>query len=48
MQLAVAIAGNRLQPAVVHPLSLIEQEDYAFDSTPTEADRVNPSRAGLA
>jgi len=32
MQLAVAIAGNRLQPAVVHPLSLIEQEDY--DSTP--------------
>jgi Kef-type K+ transport system membrane component KefB/nucleotide-binding universal stress UspA family protein len=41
LQLAVAIAGSRLQPAVVHPLSLVElDEDYAFDSTPTEADRL--------
>lgn len=44
MQLAVAIAGSRLQPAVVHPLSLIEQEDYAFNSTPTEADRLIQAR----
>jgi len=26
LQLAVAIAGSRLQPAVVHPLSLVELE----------------------
>lgn len=46
MQLAVAIAGNQLQPAVVHPLSLIElQEDYAFDSTPVEADRLIQERS---
>lgn len=45
MQLAVAIAGNQLQPAVVHPLSLIEiQEDYAFTSTPVEADRLIQNR----
>ncbi len=45
MQLAVAIAGNRLQRAVVHPLSLIElQEDYAFNSTPVEADRLIQNR----
>ena len=45
MQLAVAIAGSRLQPAVVHPLSLIElQEDYAFRSTPDEADRLIQER----
>lgn len=44
MQLAVAIAGNKL-PAVVHPLSLIElQEDYAFTSTPVEADRLIQNR----
>lgn len=45
MQLAVAIAGSRLQPAVVHPLSLIElQEDYAFKSMPDEADRLIEQR----
>ena len=41
LQLAVAIAGNRLQPAIVHPLSLIQlEEDYVFQNTPTEADRL--------
>jgi nucleotide-binding universal stress UspA family protein len=45
MQLAVAIAGSRLQPAIVHPLSLIEiEENYAFDSTPGEADRLIQQR----
>lgn len=39
INLALAIAGTR-QPAVVHPLSLVEiQENYAFSSTPLEADR---------
>ena len=45
MQLAVAIAGNRLQPAVVHPLSLVElNDDYAFRSTPDEAERLIQER----
>lgn len=45
LQLAVAIAGNNLQPAVVHPLSLIElEEDYLFQSTPLEADRLIEKR----
>ena len=45
MQLAVAIAGDKLQKSVVHPLSLIElQEDYAFNSTPAEADRLIQNR----
>lgn len=45
MQLALAIAGNQLQSAVVHPLSLIElQEDYAFTNTPVEADRLIQNR----
>ncbi len=45
LQLAVAIAGSKLQPAVVHPLSLIElQEDYLFQSTPVEAERVIEAR----
>lgn len=45
MQLAVAIAGNRLQKGIVHPLSLVEiEEDYAFGSTPTEADRLIQQR----
>jgi len=44
LQLAVAIAGNSLQPAVVHPLSLIELEEYAFDSTPDEANRLIQER----
>jgi Kef-type K+ transport system membrane component KefB/nucleotide-binding universal stress UspA family protein len=40
VQLAGAIAGTRVQTAVVHPLSLIQlQEDYAFESTPLEAER---------
>jgi nucleotide-binding universal stress UspA family protein len=45
MQLAVAIAGSRLQRGVVHPLSLIElQDDYAFRSTPGEAERLIQQR----
>ncbi|WGV24888.1 cation:proton antiporter [Halotia branconii] len=41
LQLAVAIALNHRQAAVVNPLSLIElEEDYAFDSTPVEANRL--------
>ncbi|WP_088890079.1 cation:proton antiporter domain-containing protein [Leptolyngbya ohadii] len=40
VQLATAIAGTQLQQAIVNPLSLIQlQEDYAFESTPLEADR---------
>jgi Kef-type K+ transport system membrane component KefB/nucleotide-binding universal stress UspA family protein len=52
LQLAVALAlppagteGRDLQSAAVHPLSLIElNEDYAFESTPAEADRVIQER----
>jgi Kef-type K+ transport system membrane component KefB/nucleotide-binding universal stress UspA family protein len=45
LQLAVAIAGTKMQPAAVHPLSLIElQEDYVFESTPAEAERVIQAR----
>jgi nucleotide-binding universal stress UspA family protein len=45
VQLAVAIAGTWLPPAVVHPLSLIElEEDYVFQSTPAEADRLIQQR----
>ncbi|MBD2496962.1 cation:proton antiporter [Nostoc sp. FACHB-280] len=41
VQLAVALGLNYKQPAVVNPLSLIElQEDYAFESTPVEAERL--------
>lgn len=41
LQLAAEIAGTRLQTAIVHPLSLIQlEEDYLFESTPIEADRV--------
>jgi Kef-type K+ transport system membrane component KefB/nucleotide-binding universal stress UspA family protein len=44
INLALAIAGTR-QPAVVHPLSLVEiQENYAFASTPLEADRLVEKR----
>jgi Kef-type K+ transport system membrane component KefB/nucleotide-binding universal stress UspA family protein len=40
LDLAVAIAGN-YSDAVVHPLSLIElEEDYLYQSTPDEADRL--------
>lgn len=39
LQLALAIAGNH--SAVVNPLSLIElDEDYLFESTPEEANRI--------
>ncbi len=45
VQLAVAIAINYQQPTVVNPLSLIElQEDYAFESTPIEAERLIQER----
>jgi Kef-type K+ transport system membrane component KefB/nucleotide-binding universal stress UspA family protein len=52
LQLAVALAlppavteGKDLQSAAVHPLSLIElDEDYAFESTPAEADRIIQER----
>ncbi|MDF5712750.1 MAG: cation:proton antiporter [Rhizonema sp. NSF051] len=41
VQLAAAIAINHQHPAIVHPLSLIElEEDYAFESTPVEAQRL--------
>jgi Kef-type K+ transport system membrane component KefB/nucleotide-binding universal stress UspA family protein len=40
LQLGGAIAGTQLQTAVVHPLSLVQlEEDYAFESTPLEAER---------
>lgn len=45
VQLAVAIAVNYQQSAVVNPLSLIElQEDYAYESTPVEANRLIAQR----
>lgn len=45
VQLAVAIALNYRQAAIVHPLSLIEfDEDYAFESTPDEANRLIAQR----
>ena len=44
-QPAVGIALNYRYPAIVNPLSLIEfQEDYAFESTPVEADRLIAQR----
>ncbi|RAM50749.1 MAG: sodium:proton antiporter [Hapalosiphonaceae cyanobacterium JJU2] len=48
VQLAVAIAINHQQPAIVNPLSLIElQEDYAYESTPVEANRLIQERRQL-
>jgi len=52
LQLAVSLAqpaagmgGSDLQSAAVHPLSLIElSKDYAFESTPAEADRIIQDR----
>ncbi len=45
VQLAVSIALNYRYPAIVNPLSLIEfEEDYAFESTPVEADRLIAQR----
>jgi len=41
LQLAAAIAFSARQPAIINPLSLIElEEDYAFESTPVEANRL--------
>jgi Kef-type K+ transport system membrane component KefB/nucleotide-binding universal stress UspA family protein len=41
VQLASALALNYHQPALVHPLSLIElPEDYAYDGTPIEAEKI--------
>jgi Sodium/hydrogen exchanger family len=40
-----AIALNNQQPTAVYPLSLIEfSEDYAFESTPVEANRLIEER----
>jgi nucleotide-binding universal stress UspA family protein len=45
LQLATAIAVNNRQPAIVYPLSFIElEEDYGFESTPTEVDRLIAER----
>ena len=45
LQLATAIAVNNRQPAVVYPLSFIElEEDYGFESSPNEADRLIAER----
>ncbi len=45
VELAVAIAVNYRQPATVNPLSLVElEEDYGFESTPVEADRLITQR----
>jgi nucleotide-binding universal stress UspA family protein len=45
LQLSAAIAINNRQPAIVYPLSFIElEEDYAFESTPTEVDRLIAER----
>jgi Kef-type K+ transport system membrane component KefB/nucleotide-binding universal stress UspA family protein len=45
VQLAVAIALNYQQPTAVYPLSLIElSEDYPFESTPIEANRLIEER----
>jgi nucleotide-binding universal stress UspA family protein len=41
LQLAISIAHNDRQGAIVNPLSLIElEEDYLFQSTPVEANRL--------
>jgi Kef-type K+ transport system membrane component KefB/nucleotide-binding universal stress UspA family protein len=45
MQLAIAIAGTKLPSAAVHALSLIQlDEDYVFQSTPAEAERLIQER----
>ena len=47
LQLAASIAQNDRQTAVVNPLSLIElEEDYLFQSTPFEANRLIDRRLG--
>lgn len=41
LKLAVAIAGTKLDAAAVYPLSLVEiNEDYVFESTPEEVERL--------
>jgi Kef-type K+ transport system membrane component KefB len=41
LQLATSIAQNNRQSAIINPLSLIElEEDYLFQSTPFEANRL--------
>ena len=41
VQLATTIAGTNLQSAIVNPLNLVLlEEDYAFESTPAQADRL--------
>jgi Kef-type K+ transport system membrane component KefB len=41
LQLATSIAQNERQSAIINPLSLIElEEDYLFQSTPFEANRL--------
>ncbi|ADI64445.1 cation:proton antiporter [Trichormus azollae] len=45
LQLAVSIAFNYGRSAVINPFSLIElEEDYSFESTPTEANRLIAER----
>ncbi|MBW4574761.1 MAG: cation:proton antiporter [Aphanothece sp. CMT-3BRIN-NPC111] len=45
LHIALAIADTKMQPAAVHPLSLIQlEEDYLFQSTPGEADRLIQTR----
>jgi Kef-type K+ transport system membrane component KefB/nucleotide-binding universal stress UspA family protein len=45
VQLATAIAFNNMRSAIVHPLSLIElPEDYAYDGTPAEAEKMIQSQ----
>ena len=45
LQLATAIAVNNRQPAVVYPISFIElEEDYGFESSPNETDRLIAER----
>ncbi|WP_013321841.1 cation:proton antiporter [Gloeothece verrucosa] len=44
LQLAIALAGTN-SPAVVHPLSLVQlDEEYAFESSPVEAERLIQER----
>jgi Kef-type K+ transport system membrane component KefB/nucleotide-binding universal stress UspA family protein len=41
LDLALAIAGRRTQSALVYPFTMLHlEEDYAFKSTPVEADRL--------
>jgi Kef-type K+ transport system membrane component KefB len=45
LQLATSIAQNELQSTTINPLSLIElEEDYLFQSTPFEANRLIDGR----